>query len=174
MSTTPDTTPDPTDAEIIEYARVVGLVEPEKAPAFMAAYQAAIKPCEQHPDAPRIGGMCGGCTIVPDAAPLTMADRNAHAVSLYARTAVELEDARADAANLRTMYNAAEARTNDLIEERDKLSALVPVLSDSVRQFLGFALDQAAAEMASYDGFTDDDEQALAVLRRLAAEEQGR
>lgn len=45
-------------------------------------------------------------------------------------------------------------------------------LSDAERQFLTFALDQAAEEMSLRDGFTDEDEAALASLRKLAAGEQ--
>lgn len=43
-------------------------------------------------------------------------------------------------------------------------------LTDADRQFLRFALDEAADRMYSSDGFTDDDEAALSKLRRLAAD----
>lgn len=44
-------------------------------------------------------------------------------------------------------------------------------LTNTERQFLTFALDQAADEMALSDGFTDEDEAALEKLRRLTAED---
>lgn len=44
-------------------------------------------------------------------------------------------------------------------------------LSATERQFLTFALDQAAEEMSLRDGFTADDEAALEKLRRLAEEQ---
>ncbi|MFJ1667406.1 hypothetical protein ACIOK4_13655 [Streptomyces bottropensis] len=44
------------------------------------------------------------------------------------------------------------------------------LLSGAERQFLTFALDLAFDRMVSDDGFTDEDEAALAKLRRLAAE----
>ncbi|GGT43506.1 hypothetical protein [Streptomyces purpureus] len=44
-------------------------------------------------------------------------------------------------------------------------------LTDAERQFLTFALDLAADRMASDDGFTDEDEAALARFRRMADEE---
>lgn len=40
-------------------------------------------------------------------------------------------------------------------------------LTDAERQFLSFALDQAAEEMFHRDGFTDEDWAALAKFRRL-------
>ncbi|MFE9372285.1 hypothetical protein ACFYM2_21295 [Streptomyces sp. NPDC006711] len=43
-----------------------------------------------------------------------------------------------------------------------------PLLTDNERQFLTFALDQAAEEMSLADGFTDEDEAALAKFRRMA------
>ncbi|MFE2712285.1 hypothetical protein ACFXKI_09910 [Streptomyces mirabilis] len=43
-------------------------------------------------------------------------------------------------------------------------------LSATERQFLTFALDQAAEEMSLRDGFTADDEAALEKLRRLTNE----
>lgn len=43
-------------------------------------------------------------------------------------------------------------------------------LTDTDRQFLTFALDQAAEEMSLGCGFTDADTAALEKLRRLAAE----
>ncbi|MGW1433093.1 hypothetical protein ACWD6K_31295 [Streptomyces sp. NPDC002431] len=46
-------------------------------------------------------------------------------------------------------------------------------LNDAERQFLTFALDLAADEMASRDGFTDEDEAALEMFRRMAAEPDG-
>jgi hypothetical protein len=46
------------------------------------------------------------------------------------------------------------------------------VLSDTERQFLTFALDQAAEEMSLGDGFTDEDRAALEKLRRMAGEAQ--
>lgn len=51
---------------------------------------------------------------------------------------------------------------------RDVLAGPEPATE---RQFLTFALDQAADEMALGDGFTDEDEAALARLRRMADEE---
>jgi hypothetical protein len=45
-------------------------------------------------------------------------------------------------------------------------------LSDTERQFLTFALDQAAEEMSLGDGFTDEDRAALEKLRRVAGEAQ--
>jgi hypothetical protein len=44
-------------------------------------------------------------------------------------------------------------------------------LSATERQFLTFALDQAAEEMSLRDGFTADDQAALEKLRRLANEQ---
>lgn len=44
------------------------------------------------------------------------------------------------------------------------------VLSDTEKAFLKFALDLAFDEMVSNDGFTEDDEAALASLRKLAGE----
>ena len=44
------------------------------------------------------------------------------------------------------------------------------VLTAAERQFLRFALDLAFDRMVSDDGFTDEDEAALARLRRMAAE----
>ncbi|MEV2249371.1 hypothetical protein AB0I94_02240 [Streptomyces sp. NPDC050147] len=47
------------------------------------------------------------------------------------------------------------------------------VLADSERQFLTFALDLAADQMASRgDEFDEDDEAALAKFRRMADEAQ--
>jgi hypothetical protein len=46
------------------------------------------------------------------------------------------------------------------------------VLTDAERQFLTFALDQAADEMSFGDGFTDEDRAALDRLRRMADEAQ--
>ncbi|MEV4966681.1 hypothetical protein AB0886_05355 [Streptomyces sp. NPDC024062] len=129
----------PSDAELIEHARTVGMVEPERAPEFVAAYRAHVEKhstahgAQQVPtladveeqqrqaaaecahswttaldgddnpardDAGHTWEHCGICgTRKP--APLTMADRNAHAVGMYATTAVELEDARRDVAMLR-------------------------------------------------------------------------
>ncbi|MFD3717239.1 hypothetical protein [Streptomyces sp. NPDC058674] len=48
----------------------------------------------------------------------------------------------------------------------------VPAFSVAERQFLTFALDQAAEEMSLRDGFTDEDQAALDRFRRMAAEEQ--
>lgn len=48
--------------------------------------------------------------------------------------------------------------------------AVQAVLSPSERQFLTFALDEAADQMACRDGFTDEDHAALASLRRLTAD----
>jgi len=45
-------------------------------------------------------------------------------------------------------------------------------LSDTERQFLTFALDQAAEEMSLGDGFTAEDQAALEKLRRMADEAQ--
>lgn len=47
-----------------------------------------------------------------------------------------------------------------------------PALTDAERRFLTFALDQAAEEMSLRDGFTAEDEAALAALRKLAGGEQ--
>jgi len=46
-----------------------------------------------------------------------------------------------------------------------------PALSDAERQFLSFALDLAFDQMCSGDGFTDEDDAALASLRKLAGGE---
>jgi hypothetical protein len=48
---------------------------------------------------------------------------------------------------------------------------VTPSLSESERTFLKFALDLAFDQMCSGDGFTDDDEAALATLRKLAGGE---
>jgi hypothetical protein len=45
-------------------------------------------------------------------------------------------------------------------------------LTDAERQFLTFALDQAAEEMSLADGFTDEDQAALDKFRRMADEAQ--
>ncbi|MER8086592.1 hypothetical protein ABTZ57_16015 [Streptomyces sp. NPDC094048] len=71
------------------FARTVGMVEPEKAPAFVAAFRAHV---EQQP--------VPAAPVEEQAAPLTLGDRADHAIGLYARTAVELEDARAENARL--------------------------------------------------------------------------
>jgi hypothetical protein len=42
-------------------------------------------------------------------------------------------------------------------------------LTDHERRFLAFALDLAADRVLSEDGFTDEDDAALASLRRMAA-----
>jgi hypothetical protein len=55
-------------------------------------------------------------------------------------------------------------------DEAQPLPAIT--LTDAERQFLTFALDQAADEMSLADGFTADDEAALEKLRRLADGEQ--
>jgi hypothetical protein len=47
-------------------------------------------------------------------------------------------------------------------------------LTAAERQFLTFALDEAADEMTLRDGFTDEDRAALETFRRMAAEEQPR
>jgi acyl carrier protein phosphodiesterase len=47
-------------------------------------------------------------------------------------------------------------------------TAAAPVLSDAERRFLSFALDLAFDQMCSGDGFTDEDDAALASLRKLA------
>ncbi|MFD9853430.1 hypothetical protein ACFWXZ_14375 [[Kitasatospora] papulosa] len=101
------------DAELIEHARTVGMVEPERAPEFVAAYRAHV---EEHSTA-------HGAQQVPTLADVeeqqrqamneqptapTWEDRAAHAVGMYATTAVELEDARRDAAQLRARLAAVE------------------------------------------------------------------
>lgn len=48
-----------------------------------------------------------------------------------------------------------------------------PAFSAAERQFLTFALDQAAEEMSLRDGFTDEDQAALDRFRRMAAEGAG-
>ncbi|GGT43486.1 hypothetical protein [Streptomyces purpureus] len=45
----------------------------------------------------------------------------------------ELEEARAEQARFRTMYDVSEARVNDLIEERDKLSEQLTTMTDVAR-----------------------------------------
>ncbi|WP_435609998.1 hypothetical protein [Streptomyces sp. C10-9-1] len=52
---------------------------------------------------------------------LTWEARAEHAVSLYALTAIERDDALAEVKRLRCMYDAAEERTDDLIREREEL-----------------------------------------------------
>lgn len=47
--------------------------------------------------------------------------------------------------------------------------ARAAALDDHERQFLTFALDLAADRVLSEDGFTDEDDAALASLRRMAA-----
>lgn len=59
----------------------------------------------------------------------------------------------------------------DATEIRHMLDSVFPpkpLLSDAERTFLAFALDLAFDKMASDDGFTADDEAALAALRKLA------
>jgi hypothetical protein len=51
-------------------------------------------------------------------------------------------------------------------------AVLAVLLTDAERQFLTFALDEAAEEMFLRDGFTDEDQAALEKLRGLAAEAQ--
>jgi hypothetical protein len=59
-----------------------------------------------------------------------------------------------------------------LLREQQGLPAPAAVdLTDAERQFLTFALDQAAEEMFLRDGFTDEDHAALEMLRRLAAKD---
>lgn len=55
-----------------------------------------------------------------------------------------------------------------LVEPRGPQVA--PLLSESERKFLAFALDLAFNEMVSSDGFTDDDYDALDSLRKLAGQ----
>lgn len=55
---------------------------------------------------------------------------------------------------------AADAYRAEVLAER---------LTDAERQFLTFALDQAADEMSLGDGFTDEDDAALETFRRMAA-----
>jgi hypothetical protein len=121
-------------------------------------------------------------------APLTLGDRADHAIGLYATTAVELEDARAELAKvlrwhkedgdqltkMRSTIDQLRTERAELIKQRDRIThdtvaALAAPLTAAERQFLTFALDEAADEMANRDGFTDADRAALAKFRRMAA-----
>jgi hypothetical protein len=55
---------------------------------------------------------------------------------------------------------------------RATLPTPAPLLSEAERKFLAFALDLAFDRMVSDDGFTSEDEAALASLRKLAGGEQ--
>ncbi|MFD5220289.1 hypothetical protein ACFWMH_21895 [Streptomyces tendae] len=83
----------------------------------------------------------------------------------------ELAEARTQAANLRTMYNVADARTNDLIEERDQLL--------EARADRAAVLREAADEIAGIDFHPNARARSLDIaaglarrLRRMADETQ--
>lgn len=62
-------------------------------------------------------------------------------------------------------------RTNNLLMPSGAKQVVAPALSESERQFLTFALELAADQMASDStGFTAEDDAALKSLRALAAE----
>ena len=79
---------------------------------------------------------------------------------------------------VRSVLPMSSSLTHDVVA--DAVLAVLPEQTDRAalpltaveRQFLTFALDQAADEMALGDGFTAEDEAALEKLRRVAAEEQ--
>lgn len=170
---------DPSDAELIEHARTVGMVEPEKAPAFVEAYRAHVeeqsgshgaqqvptladveeqrRAAEKPPTtgdlftdaAIRSGALLAGADVIEnlpqdyecdpgrgDAVKvlrrlaafhtnaeqptgITWETRAEHAVRLYATTAIERDDAQAEAAKLRERlaevaegWRQADARTD--------------------------------------------------------------
>ncbi len=158
--------------------------------------------------------------MTPQPIPLSWEGRAAHAIGLYTRTAVELEDAQRLLKQARDVARRLLAHSvgfRDVLDDSDRdpwaktvgadITALWSLLGDpspavmtdvtsvctctvgepcgcdsmepdtdqdaltltaAERQFLTFALDQAAKEMSLGDGFTDADEAALAKLRRLA------
>ncbi|MFF3643425.1 hypothetical protein [Streptomyces sp. NPDC002564] len=61
-----------------------------------------------------------------------------------------------------------------LLRDQQGLPAPGPDLTDSERQFLTYALDLAFDRMVSDDGFTEDDDAALAKFRAMVAPAQQR
>ena len=66
-------------------------------------------------------------------------------------------------------HRAKESMLLLLADAKERRAESAENLTDTERQFLTFALDLAFDQMVSGDGFTDEDEAALASLRRLAA-----
>ncbi|MEV5854695.1 hypothetical protein [Streptomyces anulatus] len=126
------------------------------------------------PDTPRAPGLCASCgdakgwhsllATAEPAAPPAPADRAATPVSqAQVTTLSELTDdlnRRRDMAAARRLADDAAAGVQPPTESE--------ALTEIERQLLDFALDLAADQMASRDGFDDEDQAALDRLRALA------
>jgi hypothetical protein len=122
----------------------------------------------------------------PAAAPSAPADQTALRDRIAQALAAVLAECNAIEADYRDQHDevavgarAAIIRIRAQVAVLEQQPAVLPTpadqaasLSDTERQFLTFALDQAAEEMSLGDGFTDEDRAALEKLRRMAGEAQ--